>query len=67
MRRLDAYWDESLTLNFMAARRLTDLVIPAMKAERWGRIVSISGAPVAPKLNVAAPRSRRGASTQRRS
>ncbi len=39
----------------MAARRLTDLVIPAMKAERWGRIISISGALVAPKLNAAAP------------
>jgi 3-oxoacyl-[acyl-carrier protein] reductase len=51
----DAYWDESFTLNFMAARRLTDRVIPAMKAERWGRIISISGALVAPKLNAAAP------------
>ncbi len=51
----DAYWEESLTFNFMAARRLTDLVIPAMKAERWGRIISISGALVAPKLNAAAP------------
>jgi 3-oxoacyl-[acyl-carrier protein] reductase len=51
----DAYWDEPFTLNFMAARRLTDLVIPAMKAERWGRIISISGALVAPKLNAAAP------------
>jgi 3-oxoacyl-[acyl-carrier protein] reductase len=51
----DAYWEESLTLNFMAARRLTDLVIPAMKAVRWGRIISISGALVAPKLNAAAP------------
>jgi 3-oxoacyl-[acyl-carrier protein] reductase len=51
----DAYWDESLTLNFLAARRLTDLVIPAMKAERWGRIINISGALVAPKLNAAAP------------
>jgi 3-oxoacyl-[acyl-carrier protein] reductase len=51
----DSYWDESLVLNFMAARRLTDLVIPAMKAERWGRIISISGALVAPKLNAAAP------------
>jgi 3-oxoacyl-[acyl-carrier protein] reductase len=51
----DAYWDESFTLNFMAARRLTDLVIPAMKAERWGRIINISGALVAPKLNAAAP------------
>ena len=44
----DSYWEESLVLNFMAARRLTDLVIPAMKAERWGRIISISGALVAP-------------------
>ena len=51
----DAYWEESLTLNFIAARRLTDLVIPAMKAERWGRIISMSGALVAPKLNAAAP------------
>ena len=51
----DAYWEESLTLNFMAARRLTDLVIPAMKAVRWGRIISISGALVAPRLNAAAP------------
>jgi 3-oxoacyl-[acyl-carrier protein] reductase len=51
----DAYWDESFTLNFMAARRLTDRVIPAMKAARWGRIISISGALVAPKLNAAAP------------
>ena len=51
----EAFWEESFTLNFMAARRLTDLVIPAMKAERWGRIISISGALVAPKLNAAAP------------
>jgi 3-oxoacyl-[acyl-carrier protein] reductase len=51
----DDYWDESFTLNFMAARRLTDLIVPAMKAERWGRIISISGALVAPKLNAAAP------------
>jgi 3-oxoacyl-[acyl-carrier protein] reductase len=51
----DAYWDEALTLNFMAARRLTDLVVPAMKAERWGRIINMSGALVAPKLIAAAP------------
>jgi 3-oxoacyl-[acyl-carrier protein] reductase len=51
----DAYWEESFALNFMAARRLTDLVIPAMKAAQWGRIISISGALVAPKLNAAAP------------
>jgi 3-oxoacyl-[acyl-carrier protein] reductase len=51
----DSYWEESFTLNFMAARRLTERVIPAMKAQRWGRIICISGALVAPKLNAAAP------------
>jgi len=51
----DAFWDESFTLNFMAARRLTEHVIPAMKAQRWGRIVSISGVLVAPRPNAAAP------------
>jgi 3-oxoacyl-[acyl-carrier protein] reductase len=51
----DAFWEESFALNFMAARRLTELVIPAMKAQRWGRIISISGTLVAPKLNAAAP------------
>jgi 3-oxoacyl-[acyl-carrier protein] reductase len=51
----DSFWDESLNLNFMAARRLTELVIPAMKAGRWGRIINMSGALVAPKLNAAAP------------
>jgi 3-oxoacyl-[acyl-carrier protein] reductase len=44
-----------MTLNFLAARRLTDLITPGMKAQNWGRIVNISGALVAPKLNGAAP------------
>lgn len=51
----DAFWDEAMTLNFLAARRLTDLITPGMKARNWGRIVNISGALVAPKLNGAAP------------
>jgi 3-oxoacyl-[acyl-carrier protein] reductase len=51
----DAFWDEAMTLNFLAARRLTDLITPGMKAQNWGRIVNISGALVAPKLNGAAP------------
>lgn len=51
----DAFWDEAMTLNFLAARRLTDLIAPEMKARNWGRIVNISGAVVAPKLNGAAP------------
>jgi 3-oxoacyl-[acyl-carrier protein] reductase len=51
----DAFWEESFNLNFTAARRLTELVIPAMKEARWGRVLSISGALIAPKLNAAAP------------
>jgi 3-oxoacyl-[acyl-carrier protein] reductase len=51
----ESYWEESFTLNFLAARRLAERVIPAMKAARWGRIISMSGALVAPKLNAAAP------------
>jgi 3-oxoacyl-[acyl-carrier protein] reductase len=45
----------AMTLNFFAARRLTDLISPGMKARNWGRIVNISGALVAPKRNGAAP------------
>jgi 3-oxoacyl-[acyl-carrier protein] reductase len=31
----DAFWDEALTLNFLAARRLTDFIVPGMKAQNW--------------------------------
>ncbi|MFI5032655.1 MAG: SDR family NAD(P)-dependent oxidoreductase, partial [Reyranellales bacterium] len=51
----DAFWEESFALNFMAARRLTERVIPPMKAARWGRIISMSGVVVAPAPNAAAP------------
>src|SRR3569833_4189856 len=51
----DDFWQESFALNFTAARRLTERVIPAMKAARWGRIISMSGVVVAPAPNAAAP------------
>ena len=51
----DAFWDEAMTLNFFAARRLTDIISPGMKARNWGRIINLSGSLVAPKLNGAAP------------
>jgi 3-oxoacyl-[acyl-carrier protein] reductase len=51
----DKFWDEAFNLNFFAARRLTELVVPAMRTARWGRVVNITGAAVAPKLNAAAP------------
>lgn len=51
----DEFWDEALNLNFVAARRLTQQLAPAMKQAQWGRIINISGAMVAAKLNGAAP------------
>ncbi len=39
----DAVWDDSFALNFTAARKLTEAVLPAMRERRWGRIISISG------------------------
>src|SRR5829696_8679302 len=33
----DAFWDEALILNFLAARRLTDLIVPGMKAQKSDR------------------------------
>ena len=39
----DTFWDEAMTLNFLAARRLTDLIAPGMKARNWGRIVNRCG------------------------
>lgn len=49
----DADWDEAFALNFSAARRLTQAVLPAMQARRWGRIVNISGSMEPRSLNAA--------------
>jgi 3-oxoacyl-[acyl-carrier protein] reductase len=49
----DAAWDEAFALNFTAARRLTEAVLPAMRARRWGRIVNISGSMEPRSLNAA--------------
>jgi 3-oxoacyl-[acyl-carrier protein] reductase len=37
-------WLEGMTLNFDAVRRLTNQLIPTMRAQRWGRIINITGA-----------------------
>jgi 3-oxoacyl-[acyl-carrier protein] reductase len=37
-------WTEGMTLNFEAVRRLTNQFIPAMRAQRWGRIINVTGA-----------------------
>ncbi|MES2531819.1 MAG: SDR family oxidoreductase [Pseudomonadota bacterium] len=49
----DADWDEAFALNFNAARRLTQAVLPSMQARQWGRIVNISGSMEPRALNAA--------------
>jgi 3-oxoacyl-[acyl-carrier protein] reductase len=48
-------WVESMALNFHSARHLVQLLSPAMKAARWGRIVNVTGAIVAKAMNAASP------------
>ena len=48
-------WVESFALNFTAARHLTEVLTPTMKAAQWGRIVNVTGAIVAKALNAASP------------
>lgn len=47
----DADWDEAFALNFTAARRLTQAVLPSMRSGQWGRIVNISGSMEPRSLN----------------
>lgn len=39
----DAVWAESMLLNFEAGRRIAHALIPAMRANGWGRIVNLTG------------------------
>lgn len=51
----EAWWEEAFALNFSAARRLTNALLPAMQAQQWGRIVTLTGAMTAAKSNAAGP------------
>jgi 3-oxoacyl-[acyl-carrier protein] reductase len=51
----DDAWDEGFALNFTAARRLTQVLAPAMMERGWGRIVNISGAVAVKAFNAATP------------
>ena len=39
----DEVWEEAIALNFSAARRLTQALLPAMLAQGWGRVINFSG------------------------
>jgi 3-oxoacyl-[acyl-carrier protein] reductase len=51
----DTIWEESLALNFTAVRRLTQACLPAMQAQRWGRIINITGSSEPSGINAANP------------
>jgi 3-oxoacyl-[acyl-carrier protein] reductase len=36
-------WNHAMTLNFVRVRQVTHAVLPGMIAQRWGRIINISG------------------------
>lgn len=46
-------WEEGMTLNFWRIRELTHAVIPGMKAQRWGRIINLTGTSEPRMLNAA--------------
>ena len=48
-------WNEGMRLNFTAARRLTQAFIPAMQAQKWGRIVNVTGTDEPVGSNAATP------------
>jgi len=39
----EAQWEEAMTLNFHRPRQLADALIDSMIAQRWGRIINITG------------------------
>jgi 3-oxoacyl-[acyl-carrier protein] reductase len=49
----DAAWDEGMTLNFEAVRKLTHAFIPGMRARKFGRIITMTGTSEPEAINVA--------------
>ncbi|MGH7070883.1 MAG: SDR family NAD(P)-dependent oxidoreductase [Acetobacteraceae bacterium] len=47
----DQVWDEALMLNFTRLRQLTHAVLPGMIAQKWGRIINITGKSEPEKIN----------------
>ena len=40
----DDRWEASMTLNWTRQRQLTNRLVPSMQAQKWGRIVCVTGA-----------------------
>jgi 3-oxoacyl-[acyl-carrier protein] reductase len=51
----EAEWDEAMLLNFTAARRLTQALVPTMQANKFGRIINLTGADEPYGMNAAVP------------
>ena len=51
----DEVWEESMTLNFHAGRRLAQALVPDMRAAGWGRIVNVTGSSEPRDVNAASP------------
>lgn len=51
----ESWWEEAFALNFSAARRITERLLPLMRAQKWGRIVTLTGAMTSVKSNAAGP------------
>lgn len=50
-----AEWDEAMKLNFVAGRELTHAFVPTMQANRFGRIINITGGDEPVALNAGVP------------
>jgi 3-oxoacyl-[acyl-carrier protein] reductase len=46
-------WEEGMVLNFFRIRELTHAVVPGMRAQKWGRIVTFTGTSEPRMLNAA--------------
>jgi len=47
----DQNWDEALTLNFTRLRQLTHAILPGMIAQKWGRIINVTGKSEPERIN----------------
>lgn len=50
----DEVWTYGMTLNFEVHRRLTQALLSAMMAQKWGRVISVTGSIELKHINVAA-------------